>query len=110
MKQAKKGKRIPSRSAAIPPTKGATVEPTNQEMFVQPYADAMVSLDEASATIVHRRGMYKPMANPDSITQGTKSSQLLASAYINGGKEASKVPSACNRFLPYLSDRNPMGI
>jgi len=110
MEQAKKGKRMPNISAAIPPMKGATVEPTNQEMFVQLYALAIVSVEEASATIAHRTGMYKPVAKPDSVTQGTKSIQLLAKAYKIGGKAASNVPNACIRFLPYLSDSNPLGI
>jgi hypothetical protein len=110
MEQAKKGKRIPNKSAATPPIKGATVEPTSQEMFVQLYAEAMFSVDESSATIAHRIGKYKPVAKPDSITQGIKSVQLLARAYINGGKTANNVPNACSRLLPYLSDRNPLGI
>jgi hypothetical protein len=54
--------------------------------------------------------MYKPVAKPDNITQGTKSIQLLARAYISGGKAAKNVPNACSRFLPYLSDKNPLGI
>jgi hypothetical protein len=54
----------------------------------------MVLLEETSATIAHRIGKYKPVAKPASITQGTKSSQLLAKTYINGGKAANNVPNA----------------
>jgi hypothetical protein len=70
----------------------------------------MVSVEETSATIAHRIGMHKPVAKPESITQGSKSIQLLARAYINGGKAAANVPNACKPFLPYLSDRNPLSI
>ena len=110
MKQAKKGKRMPNKSAATPPMKGATADPTSQEMFVQLYAEAIFSGDESSATIAHRMGKYKPIAKPDSIAQGIKSVQFLTSAYISGGKAANNVPKACSRFLPYLSDRNPLRI
>jgi len=110
MKHRKKGERMPNKSAVIPPTKGATVKPTSQEMFVQLYAEAMVSVEETSATIAHRTGKYKPVAKPDNITHGTKSNQLLARAYINGGKAINNVPNRCSRFRPYLSERNPLRI
>jgi len=93
-KQAKKGKRMPNASAATPPKNGDTVEPINQEMFVQLYAEAIFPFEEASATIAQRIGMYKPVAKPANAAQGTKSNQPLARAYISGGKAASNVPNA----------------
>jgi hypothetical protein len=110
MKEVKKGKRMPNKSATIPPAKGAIVEPTSQEMFVQLYAEAIVLVEETSAIIVHRIGKYKPVAKPDSKTHGTKSTQLPAKVYIRGGKIAHNVPNTCIRFLPYLSERKPLKI
>ena len=70
----------------------------------------MVFVEETSATIACRIGKYRPIEKPDNMTQGIRSIQLLARAYISGGKEASNVPNTCSRFLPYLSDRYPLRI
>jgi hypothetical protein len=63
-------------------------------MLVHAYAEAIVSVEEASATIAHRSGIYRPVANPASIAHGIRSTQPVANAYINGGKAAKKVPKA----------------
>src|SRR3989304_6860526 len=94
IKQAKNGKRMPYESATTPPMKGAIVKPNSHEMFVHPYAEAIFSVEDASATIAHRSGIYNPVANPARIAQGTKSTQPVANAYINGGKAAKNVPKA----------------
>jgi len=60
--------------------------------------------------IDHLIGMYVPAAKPASAIHGIKSVQLLARAYISGGKIANDVPTTCNRLRPYRSDSKPPGI